>query len=234
MSLRLYVVPASHPCAAVETALQLKGLDYKVTELPQGVHLVHQRLRFGHHTVPSLKANGTKVSGSREIMRWLDEQRPEPPLLPDDPEVRAAEEWGATELQDSVRRILWWALRKRPDAMPSYLAESKLPMPAPLIRLAGRGIAPVEWKVNDVSVDTVRADVAAVPEQLRRITDWMEAGVLGGDPPNAADLQIGSSLALLRTVADFTAQVDASRGGELARRHFPDYPGSMPAGVAWP
>jgi hypothetical protein len=26
--LKLYVVPASHPCAAVERALQLKGLAY--------------------------------------------------------------------------------------------------------------------------------------------------------------------------------------------------------------
>jgi glutathione S-transferase len=61
MPLRLYVVPGSHPCAAVEQALQLKGLDYKVTELPQGLHFVHQRLRFGRPTVPSLTADGEKA-----------------------------------------------------------------------------------------------------------------------------------------------------------------------------
>ena len=77
MTLRLYVVPASHPCAAVEAALQLKGFDYKVTELPPGVHAVHQRLRFGKRTVPSLKADGQKLSGSTEIMRWLERAAPD-------------------------------------------------------------------------------------------------------------------------------------------------------------
>ena len=69
MTLRLYVVPASHPCAAVESALKMKGFDYKVTELLPGMHAAHQRLRFGKRTVPSLKADGQKLSGSGEIMR---------------------------------------------------------------------------------------------------------------------------------------------------------------------
>ena len=232
MPLRLYVVPASHPCLAVEKALELKGFEYKVTELPQGVHMVHQRLRFGRPTVPALKADGAKVSGSREIMRWLEEQRPEPPLFPD--AASEAEEWGGVEFQDTVRRILWWALRQRPDAGPSYLVKAKLPPPAPVVRLLSPVIGRIEWRVNGVSAETVRADVATMPDHLQRISGWIDEGVLGGDPPNAADLQIASSLALLRTVGDFAPQIDGTRGGELARRLFPDYPGSIPAGVAWP
>ena len=232
MPLRLYVVPASHPCLAVEEALKLKGLEYKVTELPQGIHMVHQRLRFGRPTVPALKADGAKVSGSREIMRWLEEQRADPPLFPDS--AREAEEWGGTEFQDAVRRILWWALGERPDAGPSYLAKAKLPPPAPVVRLASPLIRRIEWRVNDVSAETVRADVGAMPGHLRRISDWIEQGVLGGDPPNAADLQIASSLALLRTVGDFAPQIDGTPAGDLARRLFPDYPGAIPPGVAWP
>ena len=80
--MRLYVVPASHPCAAVESALRVKGFEYKVTELPPGVHAAHQRIRFGKRTVPALKADGQKISGSTAIMRWLEEQRPEPALWP--------------------------------------------------------------------------------------------------------------------------------------------------------
>ena len=34
MRLRLYVVHGSHPCAAVEKALSLKGLRYSVIEWP--------------------------------------------------------------------------------------------------------------------------------------------------------------------------------------------------------
>jgi glutathione S-transferase len=233
MALRLYVVPASHPCAAAESALKLKGLDYALTELPPGLHALHQRLRFGRRTVPSLAADGEKVSGSREIMRWAEARRPEPALWPADPAARAAveeaERWGDEVLQPLVRRVIWLALRRRPDAMPSFLAQSKLPVPAWAARLSGPATLLVEWRLNAVSEEAVRADLAALPSYLERVDRWVEDGVLGGDAPNAGDLQVAASLALLRTVGDLTAQIDRSRGGELVRRWFPDYPGAIPA-----
>ncbi len=42
----------------------------------------------------------------------------------------------------------------------------------------------------------------ALPAQLEHIDAWIADGVLGGEQPNAADLQIGSSIRLLMTVAD--------------------------------
>ena len=231
MPLRLYVVPASHPCAAVESALKLKGFDYKVTELPPGLHAAHQRLRFGRRTVPSLKADGERISGSREIMRWLEKRRPEPALWPGDPAVEEAEAWGDEVLQPLARRVIWWSLRKRPDAMPSFLAKSKLPVPAWAARLSGPLTSIVEWRLNGVSEEAVRADVASFPSLLQRVAGWIDEGVIGGETPNAADLQIGASLALLRAVGDLTPLIDGSPAGELARRWFPDYPGSIPPGT---
>jgi glutathione S-transferase len=235
MSLRLYVVPASHPCAAVESALRMKGFEYKVTELPPGVHAAHQRLRFGKRTVPSLRADGQKISGSTEIMRWLEQQRPEPALWPADAEARAkveeAERWGEEVLQPLARRVIWWSLRKRPDALPSFLAQSKLPVPGWAARLSGPLTSIVEFRLNSVTEDAVKADVAALPEHLQRVTGWLDDGVLGGEAPNAADLQIGSSLALIRTIGDLAPLVDASRAGELAKRWFADYPGAIPPGT---
>ncbi len=234
-AMRLYVVPASHPCAAVEAALRLKGLDYDVTELPPGVHAAHQRIRFGRRTVPSLRAGGEKLSGSREIMRWLERRAPEPALWPADPERRArveeAETWGDEVLQPVARRVIWWSLRQRPDAMPSFLEGSKLPVPAWAARLSGPLTSVVEWRLNAVTEPAVRADAAALPEHLGRIDRWVEDGVLGSEQPNAADLQIGASLALIRTIGDARGPIDASRGGELVRRWFGDYPGSIPAGT---
>ena len=233
--MRLYVVPASHPCAAVESALRLKGFEYKVTELLPGMHAAHQRLRFGRRTVPSLKADGRKLSGSREIMRWLEEQRPEPSLWPADPAQRAkveeAEAWGDEVLQPAARRLIWWALRRRPDAMPSFLEQSRLPIPPFVARLSGPLTSVIEWRLNDVSEDAVRADLAALPAHLERVAAWIDEGVVGGEAPNAADLQIGSSLALLRTMGDLREQIDASPAGVLASRWFADYPGSVPAGT---
>jgi glutathione S-transferase len=235
MTLRLYVVPASHPCAAVESALRAKGFDYQVTELLPGLHAVHQRLRFGKRTVPSLKADGEKISGSREIMRWLEAQRPSPPLWPSDPAARErveqAEAWGDEILQPLARRVVWRSLRKRPDAMPSFLARSKLPVPAWMAKLSAPGTAMVEGRLNAVSEAAVRADVATLPSHLERISGWIDEGVLGGSAPNAADLQIASSLALMRTVGDLAPLVDASPAGDLVTRFFPGYPGSIPPGT---
>ena len=45
MPAKLYLVHGSHPCAAVQRALELKGLDYKVVEYPPPFHMPIQRLR---------------------------------------------------------------------------------------------------------------------------------------------------------------------------------------------
>ena len=53
MTAKLYVVPASHPCATVAAALDLKGLPYRRVELAPAFHKLHQKLRFGGRgTVP--------------------------------------------------------------------------------------------------------------------------------------------------------------------------------------
>jgi glutathione S-transferase len=60
--------------------------------------------------------------------------------------------------------------------------------------------------------------------------------VIGGDQPNAADLQIGASVRLLLTLDDLRTPIDARPCGEHARRLFPDYPGRLPHGAlpaAW-
>src|SRR5687767_13965571 len=159
-------------------------------------------------------------------MRWLEDQRAEPSLWPS-PAVEEAEAWGDEVLQPLGRRVIWWSLRKRPDAMPSFLAKSKLPVPAWAARLSGPVTTIVEWRLNDVTSEAVEADVANLPSLLQRVSGWIDEGVLGGETPNAAVLQIGASLALLRTIGDLQPLVDGSPAGALAKRWFADYPGSI-------
>src|SRR3954451_17092261 len=108
---RLYAVPASHPSAAVERALVLKGAEYERIDLITTLHKPIQRARFGGWSVPSaIFEDGTKVLGSRRIMRALDEGSPElPPLFPADDAARAhverAEQWGEEVLQPLARRV---------------------------------------------------------------------------------------------------------------------------------
>jgi glutathione S-transferase len=237
MPTKLYVVHGSHPCMTVARALELKGIPFKVVEFPAYSHVAAMRLLFGHRTVPGIRfEDGEKLQGSRAILRRLDEMVPEPALLPADAELRArvlrAEEWGDEVLQPLGRRIIWPAVKRHPQAMPSYLEGSTLPtIPWPVLRLMAPVVTTLESRLNDADEGAVRADLRALPGHLDRVDGWIAEGVMGGERPNAADLQIGSTLALLHTIGDVRPVMEGRPSTDLALALFPDWPGSMPAGV---
>ena len=237
MPAKLYAVPASHPCAAVEFALRLKGVEYERIDLIPAVHKALQWRRFRGTTVPGVVFDdGEHVLGSRAIVRTLEHRAPDPPLLPVDArerrEVEQAERWGDEVLQPLARRLTWAALRRRPGLMMGYSEGADLPVPAPLARLSAPLVAQVLSRYNHAGDGEVRADLVNLGFHLDRADGWIEAGLIGGgETPNAGDLQIGSSLRLLLTVGDVAPLVGARPCGELARRWFPEWPGRVPAGV---
>src|SRR5207248_5805877 len=81
-------------------------------------------------TVPGLACDGQRVSTNHRIARFLDERHPEPPLLPSDPEQRAAveeaERWANDTLQMDARRILTGAVRRDPAAANRLGADGRL------------------------------------------------------------------------------------------------------------
>jgi glutathione S-transferase len=228
---KLYVVAASHPCWAVARALELKRIPFKRIEWPPTMHVPMQRLRFGQGTVPGIAIDGERVVGSRRIMRRLDELSPDPRLYPPDQRVEEADQWGDEVLQALTRRLTWWALRRRPTAILSYAEDSRLPFPPALTRALTPLIAPIEWSINDVSQAKAREDLAALPSHLDRVDAWIADGVIGYEQPNAADLQIGSSIALLRTNQDVHGLIAGRPCERLANEQFPGFPGSVPAGT---
>ncbi|MDQ3675265.1 MAG: hypothetical protein M3401_00450 [Actinomycetota bacterium] len=82
-----------------------------------------------------------------------------------------------------------------------------------------------------MSEDAVRADMCALPGHLDRIDAWIAEGVLSAETPNAADLQIGSSLRLLLTIGDVRPLLARRPAEELAMRLFGDFPGDVPDGA---
>lgn len=236
MSTRLYVVRGSHPCVTVERALALKGQPYAVTEWLPPSHAVAQRVLFGRRTVPGIRfGDGEKVVGSRAILRRLEERFPEPSLIPDDARqaarVRDAERWGDDVLQPIPRRVLWWALGRKPTAIPSYQEGSKWAMPAALTALVGPLILPIERRLNRINDDSVRADLRDLPGHLDRIDAWLGDGTLGGSTENVADLQIAPSLRLLLTIGDLREAIASRPAGQWALRLFPEWSGHVPAGA---
>ncbi len=232
---RLYVLPGSHPCAAVEAALRLKGIAFDRVDLVPLSQLLIGPLRYGATTVPGMRIDGERLAGSRTIMRRLDALAPEPPLLPPpgDPayaRVLDAERWGDEVLQSVPRRVIDAALVRDPEAGLSYVADSKLPLPRALMRPAMPLTARLMALRNSANDDSARADLAALPRQLERIDDWIADGLIGAERPNAADLQLGSSIRLLMSIGDVRPLIEDRPAAGLVR-YFPPMTGAIPPGV---
>ncbi|MEA2273177.1 MAG: glutathione S-transferase [Solirubrobacteraceae bacterium] len=235
--LKLYSVPASHPAAAVEAALRLKGIEYKRVDLPNLSQRVVVRMVAGGGTVPAIKFDGQALVGSRPIMRRLDELKADPPLFPADPErraaVEAAEEWGDEVLQRVVRRITIHGVKRAPAAAALSLVpdDAQLPLPKALQRFFAPPVVAMSARINNADEKTVKEDLRALPGHLDKVDAWIAEGVLGGDIPNAADLQIGSSLRLLNRVHDVRPLLAGRPCMVLAERYFPPHQGDIPAGT---
>jgi glutathione S-transferase len=231
--LKLYAIPGSHPCQAVEVALALKGLDYERVDLPPGLGQLNSFVRFGKRTVPALRVDRYKIVGSGLIMRALDGLRPQPELVPRDPELHAAvdeaERWGDEALQEAARWISQYAITRRPESAKSFLARSRLSdLPDAVTAATSRATFRAEIATVGPGVAGVERLTGELPALLDHADALIAAGTIGGDAPNVADLQIGASVALLMKLEDLRPAIEPRPCARLAHRFFANYPGSIP------
>ncbi len=228
----LHGLAPSHPCMTAEAALRHKGLEYERVDFQPGPHIEEMAKIYGegNTTVPGLLVGGEPVHGSRAILARLEELAPEPPLYPEPmaDEVREAERWGDVELQDLGRRLPWGAMHFRPEAMGTFGGGAPLdPAGTDFAIKLTRGT----WKYHKISAERLAEDLAGLPAKLDHVDDLAARGVIGGDEPNAADLQIGSTIRILLTLGDVRPLVEGRPGETIALRWFPDYAGDVPAGA---
>jgi glutathione S-transferase len=233
MNARLFVIPASHPSITAQLMLERKGIAYKRTDLlPVISKGVLRAAGFPGVTVPALKIDGEKVQGSRPIARTLDRLVPEPPLFPADPAARAAveeaERFGDEELQHPIRQILWWGMKHDKEPLRSYSEGAKIGLPIGLAVKTAAPIVALSARFNEATDANAIAAIEALPALLDRVDAFIAAGTIGTGEPNAADLQIATSLGLAMTMADLRPAIENRPAGELARRLVPNYPGQMP------
>jgi len=233
MNARLYVIPGSHPSVAVQLMLEHKGIPYKRKDLMPVVSKgVLRAVGFPGITVPALKIEDEKIQGSRQIARTLDRLRPEPPLLPTDPEqrkaVEEAERFGDEELQHPIRQLLWWGFKHDRYPMASYSEGAKLGVPIGLAVKTGGPLVALSARFNDASDENARAALAKLPALLDRVDALIADGTINGPQLNAADFQIAPSIGLAMTLDDLRPLIENRPAAELARRLVPNYPGKMP------
>jgi glutathione S-transferase len=229
----LHQTVISHPCMAVRTAMELKGVDYETVDYPispQRAETMEQIFGEGRRTVPGLEIGDEKVHGSRAIMVRLDELAPEPALYPEDgdQEFLEAERWSDEVFQDVARRLPFAALHFRPEKAGTFAGVPELD-PAGTDG-AIQGLRSI-WKWQGITAVRIAEDLAALPGQLDYIDELDRKGMLGGDTPSALGLQVASTARVLLTVGDLVPLIEGRRAGQMARELFPEYPGDVPAGA---
>jgi glutathione S-transferase len=238
MPVTLYGMKHSHPVLAARLMLAHKGIAYNVRDILPGLHPVVARAAgFPGRTVPALRLGDERVQGTLAISRALDEAVPANPLFPADPEQRAAveeaEQWGHDEVQPVAMRVFRWA-GAQDNAVRAWMAQEVMGWPAPA--LFGYGFKPVmEYYARIVGADSeqVRQDLAGLPAKLDHADRLIEAGVIGGAQPNAADCQIFAGLRLLLAHEDLRPILTSWRCAQAALELVPDFPG-LPVGAFAP
>ena len=239
MTATLFGVPASHPTLAAELMLRQKKIGYRRVDLAAGLHRGMLRaLGYPGVTVPAVRLNGGRVQGTRAIALALDALVPETPLLPADPErraaVEAAESWGDEVLQAVPRRLVWASLKRDHSTISSFLEGSRTGMPMPVASRAALPIIPLAARLNKATDENVRRDLEALPGLIEHVDELIAEGTLGGAERNVADYQIATSVSLLLTMDDLLPYIEGHPAEEHARAIVERQPGrlapALPAG----
>jgi len=254
MAAKVYVIRGSHACRTATLMLEHKGIPYRVVVLPTGAHPLlvraagfpgngtpirtvdggtHSELalldRLG--TVPALLIDGERVQTNRKIARHLERVRPDPPLLPAEPQRREAceeaERWGDEELQMAARRLL---LATPVEELHEHGARGRLgPLLTGSDRLRGL-LAHRAGRLFRAGAGNVEELLGTIPPLLDKVDGWVQEGLLDGEQLTVADFAIAPSLALLSYRPDLARDLSARPAGRLMDRLLPE-PAGRPLAV---
>jgi glutathione S-transferase len=221
----LYTIPGSHACRATILMLEHKGLGWRDRVMAPGVQTMTMKLRgFPGRTVPALRIDGERVQTNREIARFLDRVRPEPPLVPAEreAEVEEVEAFIDGMLQPLARRLALAAGRRDLALLANHADAGRL----------GVILAPSRWRRRlaiwgahryfGIHGRVESLDLAALPGVLDHVDSLVSAGTLNGAELNAADFQAAPCLALIGYRLDVRDVVTSRPSWALVERLLPD------------
>lgn len=246
---RLYVIPGSHGSRTAILMLEHKGVPYRRVDVLTGAHPIVARLhgfgtggqtrhvdgrrtrglRLGDRlaTVPALAAGDERISTNHGIARFLDERHPDPPLLPSDPDERAAvedaERWANETLQMVTRRILGVAFVRDPRGFSRSTADGRHGYMLYRSERARRLIVPRLLGGTFAAGRSAEAGLLAeLPALLDRVDALIADGVIGGEQLNAADFMVAPCLALTLYRPDVKPMFEGRPALELVDRLLPE------------
>jgi glutathione S-transferase len=212
----LHVVPFSHPCLAVSAALDRLGLEYETVTLETGRQAgeVEEVYGEGRRTVPGLLVDEEPVHGTSTIFARLGELHPDAGLYPPAvaEAIRAAEPALAEDIQMSARVLVFGAMHFRPESMGTFAGADQLDPGGVDFAIKSMRAA---WRYLGIDAQRVHATLQALPAQLDAVDALLEASVIGGEQPTAADFQLGSSLHLLVQIGDVRPLVEERPAARL-------------------
>jgi glutathione S-transferase len=91
------------------------------------------------------------------------------------------------------------------------------------------------WKYHGITAERLADDLAGLPAKLDHIDGLVADGIVDGEEPTAADLQIGATLRVLMCVGDVRPMIEG-RPAERVARWFRESSFVVPAGAfpaAW-
>jgi glutathione S-transferase len=207
--MRLHQFAISPFCDKVRRALRVKGQTFDVVEVPVTRAPMALRRLNPAGKVPVLEHAGRLLADSSEILLYLEDVFPNPPLLPMDARERALchmlEDWADESLY-------FYQLRLRatfPHNAQRWLEALLAHEPAPL-RLMAKGVVPrvvrKQLAKQGVGLKSEAQVLAEVQRHLDALVDWL------GDNP----WLVGQGI----TIADLSvfAQVDCIRGTDEGGR----------------
>jgi glutathione S-transferase len=184
-------------CEKVRLVLAYKRLPFNTLDVTPGVGQVELYRLSGQRQVPVLVDGAEVIADSTAIALYLEQQHPEPPLLPQDPAQRAQvlllEDWADTALATGARLALLQAA-----ALDSQLRDGLLPEATPsglrslLGALPGGVLSGVGQVLDASALQQLRHNL----EQLNALLQAQPYVV--GDQLSLADLAVMGQLSLIR------------------------------------
>lgn len=198
----LYQFPISHYCEKVRWSLDHKKLDYKPVNLLPGLHISRAKKLTQKSSLPILDHDGKIVSGSANIVSYLDSSFPDYPLTPENENLaHTAMEWerfADKEIGDHVRRVCYHSLLDKPKMVIPFFTRGG-PWYGPLLMKFMfpklRDKMRVYMSLNEEAVNESRVCINSALEKVNSHLQGRE--FLAGDSLTRADVAIASMLAPL-------------------------------------